>query len=99
MAQFERLRVWQEALKLSVMVYELTRDFPQFERFGLSSQMQRASASVGANTAEGQKRSTPRDFRHFICTAEGSLAELQHFLQLAKALGYVQHAHLEALWT
>jgi four helix bundle protein len=97
MPTFTGLRVWKEAYELSLQVYRQTADFPPDERYGLTSQMRRAAVSVGANVAEGQKRRTRKDFRSFVTVAEGSLAELQHYLLLGHDLGYLSQASFEAL--
>jgi four helix bundle protein len=86
---FRQLGVWQEAHKLVLGVYEITKAFPRDERFGLVSQMRRAAVSIPANIAEGFKRRGIRDKIRFYNTSEGSLEELKYFLILAEDLGYV----------
>lgn len=82
------LIVWQKAMDLAVLAYELTRDFPRSEQYGITSQLTRAAASVPANVAEGRARSTARDYVHFLHIARGSLAEAETFIELAIRLGY-----------
>jgi len=86
---FRQLKVWQEAHKLVLMVYQVTKEFPSDERFGLVSQMRRAAISVPANIAEGFKRRGIQDKIRFYNIAEGSLEELKYFLILSKDLGYI----------
>jgi four helix bundle protein len=86
---FRQLKVWQEAHKLVLMVYQVTKGFPGNERFGLVSQMRRAAISVPANIAEGFKRRGIQDKIRFYNIAEGSLEELKYFFILSKDLGYV----------
>lgn len=74
---FEKLLVWQKAVKLADLIYEMTTVFPKDELFGLTSQMRRAAVSIAANIAEGSQRSSQKDFGHFILIAKGSLAELR----------------------
>jgi four helix bundle protein len=74
---FEKLLVWKKAVDLVDIVYDLTRNFPQEELFGLKSQMCRAAVSIPANIAEGSQRSSQKEFAHFIQIAKGSLAELR----------------------
>ena len=62
---FRQLETWQEAHKLVLLVYRTTTDFPKEERYGLTSQMRRASVSVPANVAEGFKRTSIRDKTRF----------------------------------
>jgi four helix bundle protein len=83
------LEAWQEAHKLVLMVYQVTKGFPGDERFGLVSQMRRAAVSVPANIAEGFKRRGIRDKIHFYNISEGSLEELKYFFILSEDLGYV----------
>ena len=71
------------------MIYDVTRTFPNEEKFGLVSQMRRAAVSVPANIAEGFKRYSFKEKRHFYNIAEGSLEELKYFLILCKDLGYI----------
>lgn len=77
------LKVWSKAMDLAVMVYELGRLMPREERYGMTSQLLRAAASVPANLAEGYQRSTRKDFANFVSIARGSLAETETFLLLA----------------
>ena len=74
-------------MHLAKQVYELTQSFPGEEKFGLVSQMRRASVSVPSNIAEGQARNTTGEFVQFVSHAEGSLAELDTQLRLSVELG------------
>ena len=85
---YKDLVVWQKAIELAKIVYELTRDFPAEERFGLVSQMRRAAVSIPSNIAEGQARRTTGEFVQFISHAEGSSAELETQLILAVELSF-----------
>jgi four helix bundle protein len=89
MPTFGDLRVWDLAYKMSLAVYRVTRSFPKEELYGLTSQMRRSAVSVGANIAEGQKRRTRKDVANFVTISEGSLAELQHYLMLARDLDLI----------
>lgn len=64
MFNFEKLKVYEEALILATDVYKLTKSFPKSETFGITSQLRRASVSISLNIAEGTSR-TKKDFRHF----------------------------------
>lgn len=86
---FTQLIVWQRAHQLTVAVYRLTERFPRSEVFGLTSQLRRAAVSVSANIAEGFKRQTPADQRHFYTIAAGSLAEAEALLIVARDVGYL----------
>ena len=76
-SSYRDLVVWQKAMTLVSSVYQLTRSFPDFERFGLTSQIQRAAVSIPSNIAEGQGRLATKEFRQFLGIARGSLKELE----------------------
>ncbi len=88
MRDYRNLIAWKKAHKLTLTVYRLTRDFPRDERFGLSIQLRRASASIATNIAEGAGRTTNADFARFLAIAAGSASEVQYQLELAQDLGY-----------
>jgi four helix bundle protein len=85
---YRDLAVWQLGMDIALQVYQATKDFPTDERFGLTSQLRRAAASVPANIAEGHARSSTRDYLRYIAIAIGSLAETATFIELAGRLGY-----------
>jgi len=85
---FQQLDAWREAHKLVIMVYRVTEQFPNHERFGLVAQMRRAAVSIPANIAEGFKRRGVREKIHFYNIAEGSLEELKYYCILSEDLGY-----------
>jgi len=89
MQDFHELRVWEKAHSLTLKIYTMTKSFPADELYGLTSQMRRAAASIGANICEGCGRETRPDFAHFLQIAAGSSSELQYHLVLAHDLGYV----------
>ena len=90
MAQhYRELIAWQVAMELVVHVYEITRQFPDDERFGLISQMRRCAVSIPSNIAEGQARNTTGEFKQFIGVARGSIAELTTQILIAQRLGYL----------
>jgi four helix bundle protein len=85
---FKDLVVWQRAIQLSIEIYRLTEVFPVSERFGLISQMRRASVSIASNIAEGYGRSTKGEYCQFLGHARGSNCELQTQLIIASSLGF-----------
>ena len=93
----EKLTVLTEARELAVATYVATARFPNAERFGLTSQMRRASVSVGANIVEGCHRSGNRALVAFLHYSLGSAAELQFFIELAARLGFGRRSELDAL--
>lgn len=82
------LIVWQKSMDLVVLVYELTKSFPQSEIYGLVSQMRRCAVSIPSNIAEGSKRKTKNDFLQFLAVAFGSGAELETQLEITRRLRY-----------
>ena len=86
---YRRLLVWKEAHELALMVYKVTRNFPKDELFGLTSQLRRAAVSVAANIAEGQARSSRKEFLQFLFIANGSLVETVYYFDLVRDLGYI----------
>jgi len=75
---------------LTLAVYAATQQFPREERYGLTSQLRRASSSVPANIAEGCGRSSTADFCRCLHIAAGSASELEYHLMLARDLGYLE---------
>jgi four helix bundle protein len=82
MAGYRDLKVWQKAHELTLDIYQLTKEFPDEEKFGLISQMRRAAYSVPSNIVEGKSRSSQKEFKFFLTIARGSIDELNYFLLL-----------------
>lgn len=74
---------------MALEVYVHSRNFPQEERFGLTSQLRRAATSIALNIAEGCGRKTDKDFAHFLQIAFGSANEVEYALLLSRDLGYL----------
>jgi four helix bundle protein len=87
---FRNLKVWEKAHIVTLEVYKLSRSFPREEIYGLTSQMRRASASIGANIAEGSCRKGDVEFGRFLYIAMGSASELEYHLLLAHDLGLLK---------
>jgi four helix bundle protein len=86
---FRELVAWQKAMQLTKEIYLLTNAFPASERYGLTSQIQRAVVSIPSNIAEGAGRPTEKELVHFLSFALGSAYELETELLLAGELGYI----------
>lgn len=85
MRDFRKLRIWSEAIELSVQSYQQSRKLPKDERFGLRSQIRRASVSIAANIAEGCSRTSEKEYKHFLEISVGSAFELEtHFVIVQK---------------
>ncbi len=83
---FKKLKVWGKAHELTLAVYMITRGFPREEVYGLSNQMRRAAASIGANIAEGCGRGSDAELKRFVQIARASANELEYHLLLARDL-------------
>jgi four helix bundle protein len=89
------MKMWNDAVDLSVLTYKYTKQFPIDERFGLVSQMNRAAVSVSSNIAEGCSRSSEIEFKRFLEIAMGSIFELETQFILANKLMFIDKAELE----
>ncbi|HTV64274.1 MAG TPA: four helix bundle protein [Bryocella sp.] len=89
MRNHEDLEVWQKAHAITIRVYRITAAFPRSEMFGLTSQIRRAAASIGANLAEGCGRWSEAEMAHFVQIAMGCASELHNHLRLASDLGFL----------
>ena len=89
---YKQISAWKKGFRLSIVIYRLTASFPDTEKYGLSSQMQRAAISIPSNIAEGYARGTQKHFEHFLRIAYGSAAELETQVSIAKKLPHLQHA-------
>lgn len=85
----ENLEVFKKSHKLTLDLYQLTARFPSEEKFGLTSQIRRASSSVCANLMEGSHRNNKKEYRRYAGISRGSVGELKYHLLLAKDLNYI----------
>ncbi len=97
MRDHRKLDVFVLADRLTLKVYEVTRRFPDDERFGLTSQIRRAAVSVGANIVEGAARMSDADFARMLAISYSSACELEYELSLAARLGYLAPVHRDDL--
>jgi four helix bundle protein len=98
MQDFKQLNVWQKSHALVLRIYMATSTFPDYERYGIVSQMRRAAASVPANIAEGCARGGQPELRQFLFLSAGSASELEYFLLLARDLRFLTEKQHEALY-
>lgn len=94
---FEKLEVWQNSREFVKEIYSVTKSFPDVEKFGLTSQIRRASLSVSANIAEGMSRKTEKDKARFISISFGSAIEVVNFLILANDLSLINESEYNYL--
>ncbi len=86
---FQDIVAWKKAHDFVLKVYQVTRNFPEYERFGLGSQFQRAAVSIPANIAEGYRKLSKADKLRFFNIAQGSLEECRYYIILSRDLGYI----------
>ena len=84
---FKNLKVWQKAVELAVLVYEVTKSFPTEEKFGITSQMRRSSVSTSSNIAEGSARNSSKAFCNCLDISLGESFELETQLIIAFRTG------------
>lgn len=89
--------MWEKSHALTLSVYKATASFPRDEMYGLTSQVRRSSASIGANIAEGCGRDGEPELARFLRIAMGSASELEYHLLLARDLGILQEDLHQAL--
>jgi four helix bundle protein len=82
------LKVWQLGMEIAELIYQLTKAFPDDEKFGLVSQLRRSAISVPANIAEDNARESTKEYLRFLSISIGSLAEMETFLELATRFKY-----------
>jgi four helix bundle protein len=94
---YSDLQVWQAAMDLAEDIYRITKTFPKEETYGLTVQLRRAAVSVPSNIAEGKGRSTQKELAQFLCHSRGSLFEIETQITLARRLGYIDVAQMDAI--
>ena len=98
MFNFEKLETWQKAIAFADIIYELTRNFPGDEKFGLTNQMRRAAVSISSNLAEGAARNSKNDYARFLEIATGSLFEVVSQSFVGKRRGFLSESDFNRLY-
>ena len=88
MRDHRKLRAFELADEVVLLIYRETREFPKEEIYGLTSQMRRAAVSVPSNIVEGCTRESQAEYLRFLEIAFGSLRELHYQFDLSRRLGY-----------
>ena len=94
---FKNIKAWQRAHEFVVKIYKTTRFFPEFEKYGLAAQFQRAAVSIPANIAEGFRKLSKADKLRFMNIAQGSLEEFRYYIILSKDLEYINQNTYDTL--
>jgi four helix bundle protein len=95
MRNFRELNIWLESIKIVKQIYEITSFLPSEEKFGLKSQMQRASVSISSNIAEGCSRNSNIEFKRFLEIAIGSSFELETQLVIICELKFIENEKIQ----
>jgi len=96
---YYELDVWKKGRSLVTQVYELTKDFPKDEIFGITAQVRRAAVSVPSNIAEGCGRNTSKDTLQFLFIARGSLYELETQILICYDQKFLSKEHCDKIIT
>ena len=94
---YRKLKVYHHAKQMAIDIYAITKKFPAYEQYGLSSQIQRAAVSVPSNIVEGMGRFSISERLHFVEIAYGSLMEVMCQLEIAEHLGYIDEQSLQSM--
>lgn len=97
MRDFKKYQIWQLSHQFTLDVYQLTKDFPKEEKFGITSQLRRASSSIPTNISEGCGRDSDAEFNRFLTIALGSASESEYLLLLSKDLKIIDNQSFQKL--
>ncbi|HIJ97806.1 TPA: four helix bundle protein [archaeon] len=97
MQDYKKLKIYQDAYSLTREIYEITKNWPNYELYNLTSQVRRSAHSVNSNICEGVSRGTVNDSIRFLHTAYASLKETENHLLLAKDQAYINEASYQKL--
>ena len=90
MRNFREYDIWKNAIEIAKEIYLMTEQFPHAEKYGLISQIQRASVSIASNIAEGASRESEKEFSHFLQIALGSVFEVETQIIIALEINYIK---------
>tara|TARA_B110000908_G_scaffold81088_1_gene97224 strand:- start:123 stop:476 length:354 start_codon:yes stop_codon:yes gene_type:complete len=97
MHNYKELKIWIKGIDLAESIYKTVSNFPESEKYGIISQLKRASISVSSNIAEGASRKSQKEFSHFLSISLGSLFEIETQLVIANRIKYITDKALEEL--
>jgi len=94
---FRTLKVYQKSIELADALFQLAKNFPPEEKYGITSQILRSSSSIGANIAEGAGQGYKSRTINFCNIAMGSANETRHWIMIAKMRGYINEKQFKKL--
>ena len=95
---FKELEVYKKARELSWTIFKLTKQFPDDEKYSLTSQFRRASRAIGSNIAEGWgKRRYIAHFTSKLTDADSEQQETQHWVEISLDCEYIDDATADNL--
>ncbi|WP_228235824.1 four helix bundle protein [Allomuricauda sp. M10] len=97
MHRFKELEIWKLSKTFCSDIYQVSNNFPETEKFGITNQLRRASVSVPSNIAEGCSRSSNKELSHFLEIAIGSMYELETQLLISNDLGFLTNQQTQEL--
>ncbi len=97
MKNFRELIIWQKGIDLVIDIYKFSNDLPSDEKYGLISQIRRASVSIPSNIAEGSSRNSEKDFKRFLEIAIGSAFELETQILIIQKLSLIDKSKCDIL--
>lgn len=97
MHRFKDLEIWKRSRVFCSSIYQVTSNFPESEKFGLTNQLRRAAVSIPSNIAEGSSRKSNKDFARFLQITLGSAFEIETQLLIASDLKFISDEDLESL--
>ena len=95
MKNYKELNIWKKGIEIVKISYQLSKKFPNEEKFGMISQMTRAAVSIPANIAEGNGRNSDKDNARFLQISLGSAFELQTYFVIGKEMSWLSDSELE----
>lgn len=95
--RFRQLKIWQRSIDINSNIYELTKDLPKTELFGLTSQIRRASVSISLNIAEGSGSNSNKEFNRFLNMSLRSAYEVISALEIVKRLKYLNEVKIDSV--
>ena len=94
---YKDLNIWKRSIGVVEDIYKITKNFPNEEIYGLTSQLRRSAVSIPSNIAEGFARFSNKEYKQFLFISLGSCAELSTQIIIALRLGYFENKEADKL--